>query len=73
MKLNTYRFENDYGVCTCVDGTIFKFDIDDFDRISAHTWRKTNKGTIITYIRKKRSVAVKIYIVFKVKMIKSAS
>lgn len=53
MKLNTYRFENDYGVCTCVDGTIFKFDIDDFDRISAHTWRKTNKGTIITYIRRK--------------------
>ena len=55
-KLNTYRFEDDYAVGICKDGTEFMFDTEEYDRISQYTWRINKNGIIESTINRKNTL-----------------
>ena len=55
-KLNKFIFENDYVVGVCEDDTKFLFDIEDYNRISKHVWKKNKNGFIVTIINGKTTL-----------------
>lgn len=52
---NSYRLSNDgnHMIMTFPNGTEFLMDLDDYERVSAHTWHRTGRGYAGAYINGK--------------------